>query len=319
MLVRPELVVEIALDGVQASTRYPGGVALRFARVKRYRPDKDAGRGGHDRRAPGIACAIRREVVGSRPGRPGRDLRHDPSRRVPGRRRLAVASGQARHRATPRRFLRRLRRRRLAGRESQGHAVLRRAARAALRNARLTAFGSTRRAETRAEDDATLRLLLEAETPTVALVAKAWDFHVEAVLRTSLDENLAMVADSVAFLKEQGREVVLDAEHFFDGYAPTATTRSRCSAPPPTPEPTGSSSATRTAARCRRRSARRSRTSSPSFGTGVGVHCHNDGELAVANTLAAAAAGARLVQGTINGYGERIGNANLCSVVPISC
>ena len=185
-----------------------------------------------------------------------------------------------------------------------------------LRNARLTAFGSTRRAETRAEDDATLRLLLEAETPTVALVAKAWDFHVEAVLRTSLDENLAMVADSVRFLKEQGREVVLDAEHFFDGYGANrdyalsvlgAATEAGadwlvlC-------DTNGGSLPSQVGEAVEDVVA--------SFETGVGVHCHNDGELAVANTLAAAAAGARLVQGTVNGYGERIGNANLCSVVP---
>ena len=185
-----------------------------------------------------------------------------------------------------------------------------------LRNARLTAFGSTRRAEARAEDDATLRLLLEAETPTVALVAKAWDFHVEAVLRTSLDENLAMVADSVRFLKEQGREVVLDAEHFFDGYGANrdyalsvlgAATEAGadwlvlC-------DTNGGSLPSQVGEAVEDVVA--------SFETGVGVHCHNDGELAVANTLAAAGAGARLVQGTVNGYGERIGNANLCSVVP---
>jgi 2-isopropylmalate synthase len=185
-----------------------------------------------------------------------------------------------------------------------------------LRNARLSAFGSTRRAETRAEDDATLRLLLEAETPTVALVAKAWDFHVEAVLRTSLDENLAMVADSVRFLKQQGREVVLDAEHFFDGYrANPDYARAVLGAATEAGadwlvlcDTNGGSLPSQVGEVVEDVVA--------SFETGVGVHCHNDGELAVANTLAAAAAGARLVQGTINGYGERIGNANLCSVVP---
>ena len=87
-----------------------------------------------------------------------------------------------------------------------------------LRHARVSAFGSTRRAGVRAEDDDNLRLLIAAETPTVALVAKAWDFHVRDVLHVTPEENLAMVADSVAFAKTHGREVVFDAEHFFDGY-----------------------------------------------------------------------------------------------------
>ena len=175
-----------------------------------------------------------------------------------------------------------------------------------LRNARLTAFGSTRRAEARAEDDATLRLLLEAETPTVALVAKAWDFHVEAVLRTSLDENLAMVADSVRFLKEQGREVVLDAEHFFDGYGANrdyalsvlgAATEAGadwlvlC-------DTNGGSLPSQVGEAVEDVVA--------SFETGVGVHCHNDGELAVANTLAAAARG----RAARPGDGQRVRRAD---------
>src|SRR6185437_15576548 len=87
-----------------------------------------------------------------------------------------------------------------------------------LSRARASAFGSTRRAGIRAEEDSNLALLIDTETPTVALVAKAWSFHVEVVLRTTPEENLAMVSDSVRFLKERDREVVLDAEHFFDGY-----------------------------------------------------------------------------------------------------
>ena len=128
-----------------------------------------------------------------------------------------------------------------------------------------------------------------------------------------------MVADSVRFLKEQGREVVLDAEHFFDGYGANrdyalsvlgAATEAGadwlvlC-------DTNGGSLPSQVGEAVEDVVA--------SFETGVGVHCHNDGELAVANTLAAAAAGARLVQGTVNGYGERIGNANLCSVSRISC
>jgi 2-isopropylmalate synthase len=185
-----------------------------------------------------------------------------------------------------------------------------------LRRARVTAFGSTRRARVLPEDDRNLRLLVEARTPTVALVAKAWDFHVTAVLRTSLEENLAMVADSVRFLKEHGREVVLDAEHFFDGYrrgrghamevlaaavdagADWLVLCDTNGGSLPAEIGEGVTDVVRT------------------FDVPVGIHAHNDGELAVANTLAAVAAGARHVQGTINGYGERVGNANLCSVIP---
>ena len=174
-----------------------------------------------------------------------------------------------------------------------------------LQRARVSAFGSTRHACGRAEDDAGLRLLLEAETPTVAIVAKAWDFHVDAVLRTTLDENVAMVSESVAYLKANGREVVLDAEHFFDGYRANrdyaltvlqaavdagADWLVLCdtnggSLPGQITEAVADAVA--------------------AFGSSIGIHTHNDGELAVANSLAAVSAGARQVQGTINGYGEQ--------------
>jgi 2-isopropylmalate synthase len=185
-----------------------------------------------------------------------------------------------------------------------------------LRYARAGAFGSTRRAGIGASEDANLRALVEAGTPTVAIVAKAWDFHVDAVLRTTLGENLAMVRDSVAFLKAHGLEVVFDAEHFFDGYAANADYARRvldsareagadwlvlC-------DTNGGSLPGHVAA-----------TTAAIVGDAgdrVGVHAHNDGEVAVANTLAAVDAGARHVQGTINGYGERTGNANLSSIVP---
>jgi 2-isopropylmalate synthase len=187
---------------------------------------------------------------------------------------------------------------------------------APLRRARLSAFGSTRRAGTRAEDDANLRLLLEAETPTVALVAKSWDFHVSVVLRTTLDENLAMVADSVGYLKRHELELVFDAEHFFDGYRANrdyalAVLRAAAEAGADwlvLCDTNGGSLPWQVADAVTDVVA--------TFDAAVGVHAHNDGELAVANSLAAVVAGARQVQGTINGYGERVGNANLCSVVP---
>jgi 2-isopropylmalate synthase len=185
-----------------------------------------------------------------------------------------------------------------------------------LQRARVSAFGSTRHAGARAEDDAGLRLLLDAETPTVAIVAKAWDFHVDLVLRTTLDENLAMVSDSVAYLKANGREVVVDAEHFFDGHRANrdyalAVLQAAADAGADwlvLCDTNGGSLPAQITATVADAVA--------AFGSGVGVHMHNDGELAVANSLAAVGAGARQVQGTINGYGERTGNANLSSIVP---
>ena len=188
-----------------------------------------------------------------------------------------------------------------------------------LRRARLTAFGSTRRRGVAAEDDPQLRLLVDARTPVVALVAKSWDFHVRVVLKTTPEENLAMIADSVRFLKEQGREVVLDAEHFFDGYRENpeyALDALRAAAGAGADwlvlcDTNGGSVPSEVAA-----AVARVRGDLGPGRAAVGIHTHNDGELAVANALAAVEAGATQVQGTINGYGERTGNANLCSLVP---
>jgi 2-isopropylmalate synthase len=185
-----------------------------------------------------------------------------------------------------------------------------------LEHARLSAFGSTRRAGVPAEEDANLRSLLAAETPVVAIVAKAWDFQVTSALHTTLDENLAMVRDSVGFLKAEGREVVLDAEHFFDGYRANAdyarvVLRAATDAGADwivLCDTNGGSLPEQIADAVR--------AVVDMYDIGVGVHVHNDGSLAVANSLAAVQAGARQVQGTINGYGERVGNANLCSIIP---
>ena len=185
-----------------------------------------------------------------------------------------------------------------------------------LRHARLSAFGSTRRAGVPAEEDANLRALLAAETPVVAIVAKAWDFHVTTALHTTLDENLAMVSDSVGFLKAEGREVILDAEHFFDGYranADYALAVLRAAADADADwlvlcDTNGGSLPAQVSDAVR--------VVVETYDAGVGVHVHNDGSLAVANSLAAVEAGARQVQGTVNGYGERVGNANLCSIIP---
>jgi len=184
------------------------------------------------------------------------------------------------------------------------------------RHARITAFGATRRAGGRTDDDANLRLLVEAGTPAVAIFGKSWDLHVRAGLRTTLEENLAMIADSVAWLRAAGREVIYDAEHFFDGlranrdYA-LATLRAAREAGADClvlcdtnggSLPEDVRAAVALVAR--------------EVGGPLGIHTHNDGELAVANALAAVAAGCGHVQGTVNGYGERCGNANLCSIVP---
>ena len=187
---------------------------------------------------------------------------------------------------------------------------------ASLQQAKVVAFGSTRRAGLTPDGDANLQALLEAATSTVALVGKSWTLHVTDVLRTTLDENLTMIADSVRWMKEHGREVVYDAEHFFDGYQA---------------DPEYALETVRVAADsgadwivlCDTNGG-----SLPSWigqvvaavhaqiATPLGIHAHNDGELAVANALAAVEAGCTQVQGTINGYGERCGNTNLVSILP---
>jgi len=186
-----------------------------------------------------------------------------------------------------------------------------------LKKAKMTAFGSTRKAGGRAEDDLNLRGLLEAETPAVAIFGKSWILHVTKVLGTTPEENLNMIKDSVSFLKKHGKEVVYDAEHFFDGFrADRAYALKAVRA--------AAEAGADWVALCDTNGG-----SLPSWvtevvnavkaeipGTRLGIHTHNDGELAVANALAAVEAGCTQVQGTINGYGERCGNANLVSVIP---
>jgi 2-isopropylmalate synthase len=185
-----------------------------------------------------------------------------------------------------------------------------------LQHATVTAFGSTRRASTRVEDDPNIRALVAAGTPAVAVVGKSWDLHVHEVLNTTLDENLCMIADSVRFLKARGRQVVYDAEHFFDGYRadPAYALQTLAAAAEAGADVLvlcdtngGALPSVIAAVLAEVRQA----TTVP-----LGIHAHNDGEMAVANTLAAVEMGAVHVQGTINGYGERCGNANLCSVIP---
>ena len=184
-----------------------------------------------------------------------------------------------------------------------------------LKNAVLVAFGSTRKAGVRVEDDPQVRALLDSRAPVVTLVAKSDVWHVERALRTSLDENLAMVRDTVAFLREQGRRVFLDCEHFFDGYKhdPDYGVRVLDAAAGAGADvgvlcdtnggmlPMGVHA---TVHAVRRRTGMR-----------LGIHAQDDTGCAVANTLAAVDAGATHVQGTANGYGERAGNADIFAVI----
>jgi 2-isopropylmalate synthase len=185
-----------------------------------------------------------------------------------------------------------------------------------LRHGLLAAFGSTRRADIRAEDDGQLQKLLEAAVPVVTIVGKTWEEHVRFALRTTLEENLAMIADSIAFLKQHVSLVMYDAEHFFDGYRGNPEYALRCL------RAALEAGADRlvlcdtnggTLPDALGEIVRSVRTALP--GAQLGIHTHNDGECAVANALAGVREGAMQVQGTVNGYGERCGNCNLMSVV----
>ena len=186
-----------------------------------------------------------------------------------------------------------------------------------LKHAKIAAFGSTRRAKNSPEEDENLKLLLESESPVVTIFGKSWLLHVTEVLRVTPEQNLEMIQDSCAYLSAAGRETIFDAEHFFDGYkdapeyaldvlkhavAGGASTVTLCDTnggclPEEIYEIT-----------------RKVRETLPE-NVVIGIHCHNDSELATANSLAAVRAGARHIQGTINGFGERSGNANLCSII----
>ena len=191
----------------------------------------------------------------------------------------------------------------------------RRARELPLQHTQLVAFGSTRRAHSRVEQDPNLQALLDSRAPVITLVGKSWDKQVRTVLETSLEENLDMVQESIAHLRGQGRRVIFDAEHFFDGYKENrdyalASVRVAADAgaeyvvlcdtnggslPQEVAEIVGQV---------------RQQLSVP-----LGIHCHNDADVAVANSFAAVQAGVTQVQGTLNGYGERCGNANLLSII----
>ncbi len=187
---------------------------------------------------------------------------------------------------------------------------------AAFRNARLTAFGSTKKASGRPEDCPQLQALLKAETPAVTIFGKSWDLQVTEILGIPRDENLEMITETLSFLRTHGKEVLFDAEHFFDGFKADpayACQTLRCAAEAgadvlvlcDTNGGTLPHEVSDIVAEVRRRFPE----------TPLGIHAHNDGGLAVANTLAAVRQGARMVQGTVNGFGERCGNADLVTVI----
>ncbi|MDP9237041.1 MAG: citramalate synthase [Chloroflexota bacterium] len=184
-----------------------------------------------------------------------------------------------------------------------------------LQHARLAAFGSTRRAGGGAESDTNLRALLDARTPVVTLVGKASDYHVRHVIETSLEENLSMIADSVRLMRANGRTVFFDAEHFFDGFISNRAYALACLKAAATAgagclvlcDSNGGMTAQQIVDAIR---AVKAEIDAP-----LGIHTHNDADLAVATSLAAVAEGVEQVQGCVNGYGERCGNANLLSII----
>ena len=186
-----------------------------------------------------------------------------------------------------------------------------------LKKSRIVAFGSTRRADTKASEDASLNAILNCRTSAAALVGKSWDMHVTSVLGCTLDENLKLCSDSIKFFKKRRVETIFDAEHFYDGYKnnPKYAMKVLTAAAEAGADvlvlcdtnggclPNEIYEITRVVCEKFKRLA-------------VGIHTHNDSDCATANCLAAVRAGARHVQGTINGLGERCGNANLCAVIP---
>src|SRR5580698_8410419 len=184
-----------------------------------------------------------------------------------------------------------------------------------LKHARLTAFGSTRFAKNTVEQDPNVRALLDAETPTVSIFGKSWDLHVHRALGINEEQNLLLIGETVKYLKDNGREVVYDAEHFFDGYNanPEFAMRTLEAAKKAGADvlclcDTNGGNLTHRIVEVVSEVRKR-------FDGVIGIHTHNDCEVAVANTIAAVEAGCTHVQGCMNGYGERCGNANIVSII----
>ncbi len=185
-----------------------------------------------------------------------------------------------------------------------------------LRHSKISAFGSTRRANVAAQDDANIRMLLDAEPDVITIFGKTWDFHVTEALRISLEENLELIHDSLLYLKGRIGEVIYDAEHFFDGYKKNPdyalkTLESAAAANVDCIVLCDTNGGTLPQEISAIMAAVQKVIKVP-----LGIHAHNDSECAVANSLVAIESGAIHVQGTMNGFGERCGNANLCSIIP---
>ena len=183
-------------------------------------------------------------------------------------------------------------------------------------HAKIVAFGSTCRANNKPQKDYNLNLLIEAETPTVAIFGKSWLLHVEKALKISAEENIGIIRDSIRYLKEHEKEVIYDAEHFFDGYKANpeyalSTIKTAAQAGADTIVLCDTNGGTLPHEVATTISAVQEVVDTP-----LGIHAHNDCELGVANAIAAVQNGCIHVQGTINGYGERCGNTNLCSLIP---
>ncbi|MFH1062033.1 MAG: citramalate synthase, partial [Candidatus Omnitrophota bacterium] len=187
-----------------------------------------------------------------------------------------------------------------------------------LKNSKIAAFSMTRRPNTSANQDTNLKALLKSNAQVITIVGKTWDFHVTEVLKTTLDENLAMIEDTISFLVKKGFPVFYDAEHFFDAYKAnknyalkTLTAAQNAGAVAICLCDTNGGSLTRQISNVTAEIRKKIGTS----GVDLGIHCHNDAGVAIANSLAAVEAGANIVQGTINGYGERCGNADLIPII----
>jgi 2-isopropylmalate synthase len=185
-----------------------------------------------------------------------------------------------------------------------------------LKHAQIAVFGSTRRVGLKAENDSNVKMLVDSGAPVATIVAKASDLQVEHVLMTTLEENLNMISDTIRYLKREGMIVFVDAEHYFDGYKSNPEYAVRC-------VKTAAEAGAECIVLCETNGGalpyeveKAVKAAKIITKITLGIHTHNDSELAVANTLVAVKAGVTHVQGTINGYGERTGNANLCSIIP---
>lgn len=185
-----------------------------------------------------------------------------------------------------------------------------------LKHAKLAAFGSTRRAHVPVEEDQNVRLLLDSGMDIVVIFGKTWNFHVTDVIRTTLEENLEMIKDTVSYLKEKGKEVFFDAEHFYDGYKENADYALRCLSVAAEAGASHLVLCDTNGGALPTEIYQITKKVVDDFSIPIAIHCHNDSGMAVANSLMGVEAGAVQVQGTLTGFGERCGNANLSSIIP---